>query len=101
VISAAATPPDVMVHAPAHCCECDGLPATGSAVRCEAGLRPAVTDKEFVGLSPSFGLWPMSGAARTGGGAQIIIQVERRGGASPHIGRRSRGGHPQCRDGPV
>src|SRR6185295_1691682 len=72
-------------------------PSLGFAARCEARLCLAVTVTEVMGLRPRFGLWPINtrGKARTGGAAHWQSKVERRGVASPHIGRRSRSGWNQ------
>ena len=39
-----------------------------------------------MGLGPSFGLWPISGTARTGGTAPFLFRRPRQGRTPPHIG---------------
>ena len=60
--------------------------------RVRRGYASPLQSLRLVGLRPWFGLWPINtrGKARTGGAAHSQSKVEQRGGASPHIRRRSR-----------
>src|SRR6476660_9063224 len=69
-----------------------GAKRSGFAAGCEAGLCPAVKSEFPSGLRPRFGLCPKVfwARGRTRGIAPILLEMLRRGGAPPHIRRRSR-----------
>ena len=75
------------------CGKWSGAFATAPPPDVRRGCASPYAASNRLGLCPSFGLWPntVQGTARTGGIAPVSRFIERRGGASPHIRRRSRG----------